>query len=58
LDLSRPVAVMLVAVLQFVGDDDEAYAAVRTLMDAVPAGSFWSCPTPPPTCSRRTPSSS
>ena len=40
LDLSRPVAVLLVAVLHFLPDDDEAHAAVRTLMDATPAGSY------------------
>ena len=40
LDLSRPVAVTVVAVLHFLHDDDEAYAAVRTLMAAVPVGSY------------------
>jgi S-adenosyl methyltransferase len=40
IDLTRPVAVMLVAVLHFLHDDDEAYAAVRTLMQAMPPGSF------------------
>ena len=40
LDLSRPVAVMLIAVLHFLHDDAEAEAAVRTLMAAVPPGSF------------------
>jgi hypothetical protein len=40
LDLSRPVAVLLVAVLHFLPDHDQAYTAVRTLMDAVPAGSY------------------
>ncbi|WP_250035458.1 SAM-dependent methyltransferase [Paractinoplanes maris] len=40
LDLSRPVAVMLIAVLHFVHDDDEATAAVATLMRALPPGSF------------------
>jgi hypothetical protein len=39
LDLSEPVAVLLVAVLHFVPDHDMAYAAVRTLMEAMPAGS-------------------
>ena len=40
LDLSQPVAVLLVAVLHFVPDDDQAYAAVRALMDAMSAGSY------------------
>ena len=40
LDLARPVAVMLVAVLHFVTDDAVAHHAVRTLLDAVPAGSY------------------
>jgi hypothetical protein len=39
-DLGRPVAVLLVAVLHFLPDHDQAYTAVRTLMDAVPAGSY------------------
>ncbi|MEU1841475.1 SAM-dependent methyltransferase [Micromonospora chersina] len=40
LDLSRPVALMLVAVLHFVPDDDAPHAAVTRLLDALPAGSF------------------
>ncbi|WP_250008055.1 SAM-dependent methyltransferase [Actinoplanes sp. M2I2] len=40
LDLGRPVAVMLIAVLHFVHDDDEANAAIATLMGALPPGSF------------------
>jgi hypothetical protein len=40
LDFSQPVAVMLIAVLHFVGDDDEAGAIVKRLMDACVAGSF------------------
>lgn len=38
LDLSRPVALCLVAILHFV-EDEEAYPIVRELMDALPAGS-------------------
>ncbi len=38
LDLSRPVALCLVAILHFV-EDEEAYPIVRGLMDALPAGS-------------------
>jgi hypothetical protein len=37
--LDQPVAVILVAVLHFI-PGDQAYAAVRTLMSAVPPGSF------------------
>jgi hypothetical protein len=40
LDFSKPVAVMLIAVLHFVGDDDEASAIVNWLMDACAPGSF------------------
>ena len=39
LDFDRPVAVLLVAVMHFVVDEDDPYGAVRTLMDAVAAGS-------------------
>ncbi len=40
LDFRRPVAVMLIAVMHFVGDDEEAAAIVRTLMAACVPGSF------------------
>ncbi|WP_201776179.1 SAM-dependent methyltransferase [Streptacidiphilus melanogenes] len=39
LDFDRPVAVLLVAVMHFVTDEDDPYGAVRTLMDAVAPGS-------------------
>ncbi|PZT70279.1 SAM-dependent methyltransferase [Streptomyces sp. SW4] len=39
LDLSRPVALMLLGVVIFVDDDAEAYGIVRRLVDALPAGS-------------------
>ncbi|SCF89510.1 SAM-dependent methyltransferase [Streptomyces sp. Ncost-T10-10d] len=39
LDLKKPVAVMLLGVLNFVLDTDEAQRIVRTLMDAMPSGS-------------------
>jgi O-methyltransferase involved in polyketide biosynthesis len=39
LDLGRPVAVMLLGVLNFIGDDEEAQRVVRELMAAMPAGS-------------------
>ena len=40
LDLRRPVAVLLIAVLHFIPDADDPYAVVARLMDAVPSGSY------------------
>jgi S-adenosyl methyltransferase len=40
LDFSRPVGVMLVAVLHLVGPEDDPYRVVRRLMGAVPPGSY------------------
>jgi hypothetical protein len=40
LDLGRPVAIMLLGVLNFIGDDDEALGIVRRLVAAVPSGSY------------------
>jgi hypothetical protein len=40
LDFSRPVAVMLMAILQHLSDEDDPYRVVATLMDAVPSGSY------------------
>ena len=40
LDLSQPVAVLLVAVLHFISATDDPYGAVRALMDPMPAGSY------------------
>lgn len=40
LDFTEPVAVVLMAVLQFVPDDDDPRGIVRRLMAAVPAGSY------------------
>ncbi|QGV78228.1 SAM-dependent methyltransferase [Streptomyces ficellus] len=39
LDLGRPVAVMMLGILNFVLDTDEARSIVRTLMAAMPSGS-------------------
>jgi len=39
LDLDRPVAVMLVAVLHHIPDSDDPYGVVARLRDAVPSGS-------------------
>jgi hypothetical protein len=40
LDLRRPVAVMLIAVLHLVSDDAVAYSTIETLVKAVPSGSY------------------
>ncbi|WP_370027938.1 SAM-dependent methyltransferase [Planotetraspora sp. GP83] len=40
LDFTQPVAIMLLGVLNFVLDTDEARAAVNRLLDAVPSGSY------------------
>lgn len=40
LDFSEPVAVMLIAILHQVTDDDDPYQLVARLMAALPAGSF------------------
>ena len=40
LDFSRPVAVMLMAILQHIGDEDSPYTIVKTLTDALPPGSY------------------
>ncbi|GAA2301159.1 SAM-dependent methyltransferase [Streptomyces kunmingensis] len=39
LDLSRPVALILLGVVIFVGDDEDPYGIVRNLLDALPSGS-------------------
>jgi S-adenosyl methyltransferase len=40
LDLSRPAAILLIAVLHFIPDADDPFATVAALMDAVPSGSY------------------
>jgi S-adenosyl methyltransferase len=40
LDFSRPVAVMLMAVLQHLDDEDEPYRITETLLEALPPGSY------------------
>ena len=40
LDLTRPVAVTLVAILHAIPDSDDPYGVVATVMDAMPAGSY------------------
>jgi len=39
LDFTEPVAVLLIAVLHFVTDDNQPHAIVKQLMDAMPPGS-------------------
>jgi len=39
LDLTRPVGLLLIAVMHFITDDDSAYDVVRQLLGALPAGS-------------------
>jgi hypothetical protein len=40
LDFSQPVALMLVAILHFIPEEDNPYGVVKTLVDALPSGSF------------------
>jgi O-methyltransferase involved in polyketide biosynthesis len=40
LDFDRPIAVMMLGILNFIIDDEEAYAVNRRLVDAVPSGSY------------------
>jgi O-methyltransferase involved in polyketide biosynthesis len=40
LDFSEPIALMMLAIVQFILDDDEAKAVVHRLVDAVPSGSY------------------
>jgi hypothetical protein len=40
LDLSKPAAVLFVAFLHFIPDDDPAYCVVRTLRDALAPNSY------------------
>ncbi|MFJ8741037.1 SAM-dependent methyltransferase [Embleya sp. NPDC127516] len=39
LDFDQPIALVLLGVIIFVNDDDEAYETVRRLLDALPSGS-------------------
>jgi hypothetical protein len=41
LDFSQPVAVMLIAILHVISDDDDPHAIVATLMEGVPPGSYF-----------------
>ncbi|TDD80215.1 SAM-dependent methyltransferase [Actinomadura rubrisoli] len=39
LDFTRPIALTLMGILEFITDDDEAYGIVRRLLEALPSGS-------------------
>ncbi|MET7289384.1 SAM-dependent methyltransferase [Streptomyces sp. NPDC005573] len=40
LDFSRPVALSLIALMHFIGDDQEPHALVRNLLAVLPSGSY------------------
>ncbi len=40
LDLGRPVAIMLVSIMMYIHDSDRPQKIIRTLLDAVPSGSY------------------
>jgi hypothetical protein len=40
IDFGQPVALMLIAVLHFLHDEDEPEAVMKTLLDALPSGSY------------------
>ncbi|WP_433607770.1 SAM-dependent methyltransferase [Dactylosporangium sp. CA-139114] len=40
LDFGRPVALMLIAIVHFLFDEDKPYEIVRSLVDALPSGSY------------------
>lgn len=40
INLDEPVAILLVAILHFIRDDEDPYGIVDTLKDAVPSGSY------------------
>jgi S-adenosyl methyltransferase len=40
LDLSQPVALMLLGIMEHIADDEEAYALVNQLLDALVSGSY------------------
>ena len=39
MDFREPIAVLLVAILHFIGDDEKPYDIVEEIMDAMPSGS-------------------
>jgi SAM-dependent methyltransferase len=45
LDLHEPVAMIAIAVLHFIEDDDDAHRVVRQLLDVLPSGSYFALST-------------
>ncbi|MGY0019507.1 SAM-dependent methyltransferase [Streptomyces sp. cg35] len=41
LDFSRPVALSMIALMHFITDDEDPYGLARTLVDALPSGSYF-----------------
>lgn len=40
LDFNQPIALMLLGIVNFIVDDQEAHAVVKRLLDALPSGSY------------------
>jgi hypothetical protein len=40
LDLTKPVALTMIAILMLISDEDDPWGTIRTLMDALPSGSY------------------
>jgi hypothetical protein len=55
LDFGQPIGVMLVAILQFIEDQDDPYRIVAQLIEAVPSGSFVVVSHPPSDMQRLAP---
>jgi hypothetical protein len=47
LDLTRPVAVLLIGVLHFIPDDDDPWGIVTRLLDGITGDAYLLSPTPP-----------
>ncbi|WP_329116606.1 SAM-dependent methyltransferase [Streptomyces sp. NBC_01465] len=41
LDFTRPIALSMIALMHFIGDDEDPYGLARTLVDALPSGSYF-----------------
>ena len=40
LDFEQPIALLLIAIMHFVGDDEDPYGLARTLISSLPSGSY------------------
>ncbi|NGN68118.1 SAM-dependent methyltransferase [Streptomyces sp. A7024] len=40
LDFTQPIALLLMGIMEFITDDEEAYGIVRRLLDVLPSGSY------------------